>query len=45
MQGYRSGWDVPSHLIPKHLQRRKQWLEALKLNITDENAIKHLQVL
>lgn len=44
VQGCRSGWEVPSHLIPKHSQRRKQWLEALKLNITDESEIKRLRV-
>lgn len=44
VQGCKSGKTVPSHGIPINKERRKQWLQILKLNITDKALIKQLRV-
>ncbi|XP_071555324.1 uncharacterized protein [Temnothorax nylanderi] len=44
VQGCNSGKRVPSHEIPTNKERRKRWLQILKLNITDEDVIKRLRV-
>ncbi|XP_071557034.1 uncharacterized protein [Temnothorax nylanderi] len=44
VQGCNSGKRVPSYGIPTNKERRKRWLQILKLNITDEDVIKWLRV-
>ncbi|KYN03996.1 hypothetical protein ALC62_04760 [Cyphomyrmex costatus] len=43
IKGCKSGKIIPSHGIPTNKERRKQWLDILNLNVTDES-IKQLRV-